>query len=104
NAIEPMCVPPDSPADRMVFSTKTTNCPAGWFPVNIQGENMGPISVVTAAAQSSDPAFEDLVHRVGTQNTVNMAKAFGVNTALVSKGGSGLQEKVGQVGMALGTA
>jgi membrane peptidoglycan carboxypeptidase len=104
NAIEPMCVPPDSPAFQRTFSTETTNCPPGWFPVDIPGENMGPVSVVTAAAQSSDPAFEDLVHRVGTQNTINMAKAFGVNTAPVSQGGSGLQLKVGQVGMALGTA
>jgi membrane peptidoglycan carboxypeptidase len=104
NGIEPMCVPPDSPADRMVFSTESTNCPPGWFPVDIPGENMGPVSVVTAAAQSSDPAFEDLVHRVGTQNTINMAKAFGVNVAPVSQGGSGLQLKVNQVGMALGTA
>ena len=73
----------------MTFSTETTNCPAGWFPVNIQGENMGPISVVTAAAQSSDPAFEDLVHRAGTEATINMAKAFGVNIAPRRKGGSG---------------
>ena len=105
NAIEPMCVPPDfTETDRMTLSTKTTNCPAGWFPVNIQGENMGAISVVTAAAQSSDPAFEDLVHRAGTQNTINIAKAFGVNVAPTSQGGSGLQGKVNQVGMALGTA
>jgi membrane peptidoglycan carboxypeptidase len=105
NAIEPMCVPPDSQPS--TFSTVSTNCPAGWFPVNIPGEAMGGtngISVVTAAAQSSDPAFEDLEHRVGTQNTINMAKAFGVNVADASKGGSGLQAKVGQVGMALGTA
>jgi membrane peptidoglycan carboxypeptidase len=105
NAIEPMCVPPDS--QPLTFSTVSTNCPAGWFPVNIPGEAMGGtngISVVTAAAQSSDPAFEDLEHRVGTQNTINMAKAFGVNVANASQGGSGLQAKVGQVGMALGTA
>jgi membrane peptidoglycan carboxypeptidase len=102
NGIEPMCVPPDSMPT--TFSTQTTNCPASWFPVDIPGENMGPVSVSQAAAQSSDPAFEDLVHRVGTQNTVNMARAFGVNVAPVSQGGSGLQLKVGQVGMALGTA
>ena len=102
NAIEPMCVPPDS--QPMTFSTKTTNCPAGWFPVNINGENMGPISVVTAAAQSSDPAFEDLIHRAGTAQTIAMAKAFGVNVASTKQGGSGLAGKIGQVGMALGTA
>jgi membrane peptidoglycan carboxypeptidase len=102
NAIEPMCVPPDS--QPMTFSSETTNCPAEWWPVNIQGENMGPISVVTAAAQSSDPAFEDLWHRVGGQQTVDMAKAFGVNVAPVDKGGSGLQLKVNEAGVALGTA
>jgi len=78
NAIEPMCVPPDSMPS--TFSTQTTNCPPSWFPVNILGENVGHgISVADAAAQSSDPAFEDLVHRAGTQATINMAKAFGVN-------------------------
>jgi membrane peptidoglycan carboxypeptidase len=102
NAIEPMCVPPDTMP--MTFSTQTTNCPPGWFPVNINGEQMGPINVTQAAAQSSDPAFEDLIHRAGTQATINMAKAFGVNVGPASLGGSGLQNKVGQVGMALGTA
>jgi membrane peptidoglycan carboxypeptidase len=102
NAIEPMCVPPDSMPS--TFSTQTTNCPPSWFPVNILGENVGHgISVADAAAQSSDPAFEDLVHRAGTQATINMAKAFGVNVGN-APGGSGLQAKVGQVGMALGTA
>jgi membrane peptidoglycan carboxypeptidase len=103
NGIEPMCVPPDSsPVFRSAFSTATTNCPAG-FEVNIPGENSGPLGVQKAAAISSDPAFEDLVHRVGTQKTVDMAKAFGVNVADGPQG-SGLQRKVGEVGMALGIA
>jgi membrane peptidoglycan carboxypeptidase len=102
NGIEPMCVPPDTMPDQL--STETTNCPPDWFPVDIAGENMGAVSVAQAAAQSSDPAFEDLIHRAGTQNTINMAKAFGVNVGPTSQGGSGLQDKVGQVGMALGTA
>jgi len=97
NGIEPMCVPPDSQPGTL--STKTTNCPASWFPVNIPGENSGPLNVTQAAAESSDPAFEDLIHRAGTQKTINLAKAFGVNTAA-----SGLQAKVGQVGLALGIA
>jgi membrane peptidoglycan carboxypeptidase len=107
NGIEPMCVPPDSPAfQRTLSTTQTTTCPtgAGWYPVDIPGENMGPVSVAQAAAQSSDPAFEDLWHRVGGQSTVNMAKAFGVNVAPVSQGGSGLQSKVNEAGMALGIA
>jgi len=103
NGIEPMCVPPDStPVFRSAFSTATTNCPTG-FEVNIPGENSGPLSVQKAAAISSDPAFEDLVHRVGTQKTVDMAKSFGVNVADGPQG-SGLQRKVGEVGMALGIA
>ena len=37
NAIEPMCVPPDyTESDRLTLSTETTNCPEGWFPVNIR--------------------------------------------------------------------
>ena len=96
NGIEPMCVPPDTQPNTL--STKTTTCPPSWFLVNIPGENSGPLSVTKAAAESSDPAFEDLIHRAGTQATVNMAKAFGVNTKA-----SGLQAKVGEVGLALGT-
>jgi membrane peptidoglycan carboxypeptidase len=98
NGIEPMCIPPDTtPALRDTWSTETTNCPPDWFPVNIAGENSGPLSVPKAAAISSDPAFEDLIHKAGTQATINMAKAFGVNTTL-----SGLQSKVHEVGLALG--
>ncbi|MGO9294981.1 MAG: transglycosylase domain-containing protein [Streptosporangiaceae bacterium] len=102
NAIEPMCVPPDTMP--LTLSLQSVNCPAGYFPVNIAGENMGAVSVPKAAALSSDPAFEDLVHRAGTQNTINLAKSLGVDVASTAKGGSGLQDKVGQVGMALGTA
>jgi membrane peptidoglycan carboxypeptidase len=102
NGIEPMCVPPDNPpSSAMTLSTQTTNCPAGWFPVNIQGENSGPLSVQKAAAISSDPGFEDLIHRAGTQATIDMAKKFGVD---ISTSASGLQSKVGQVGLALGIA
>jgi membrane peptidoglycan carboxypeptidase len=43
------------------------------------GDNsQGPITVVNAAANSSDPAFADLAHKVGIQNVINMAEAFGV--------------------------
>jgi membrane peptidoglycan carboxypeptidase len=104
NGIEPMCVPPDSPlSSQSALSTATTNCPAPGFEVNIPGEGSGPLSVQKAAAISSDPAFEDLVHKVGTRATVNMAKAFGVNVADGPQG-SGLASKVGEVGMALGIA
>ena len=104
NGIEPMCVPPDSTeASRLQLSTATTTCPSPGFEVNLPGENTGPLSVPKAAAVSSDPGFEDLVHRAGTQNTINMAKAFGVNTG-PSPNGSNLQNDAGEVGMALGIA
>jgi membrane peptidoglycan carboxypeptidase len=106
NAIEPMCIPPDTEPTVLstpptTYSTSLPNdgCPASDFPVNIAGENGGALSVQVAAASSSDPAFEDLIHRAGTQNTINMAKAFGVNTIA-----SGLQAKNGEVGIALGIA
>jgi membrane peptidoglycan carboxypeptidase len=102
NGIEPMCVPPDfTPQDRAMLSVQSTNCAPGFFPVNIGGENMGPLSVSEAAAASSDPGFEDLIHRAGTQATIDMAKSFGVNTAPFPAG-SGLQKKVNEVGLALG--
>jgi membrane peptidoglycan carboxypeptidase len=98
NGIEPMCIPPDtSLALQDTWSTETTNCPPGWFPVNIAGENSGPLSVSKAAAISSDPAFEDLIHKAGTLATIHMAKAFGVNTTA-----SGLQQQAHEVGLALG--
>jgi membrane peptidoglycan carboxypeptidase len=101
NGIEPMCVPPDSPqAMQLTLSTRTTNCPPGWFSVNIQGENSGRgLTVQNAAAISSDPGFEDLIHRAGTVPTINMANAFGVDTSA-----SGLQAKKHEVGLALGIA
>jgi membrane peptidoglycan carboxypeptidase len=39
-----------------------------------------PLPVNVAAAESSDPGFEDLLHRAGFQATINMAKAFGVGS------------------------
>jgi membrane peptidoglycan carboxypeptidase len=105
NGIEPMCVPPDStPQTRAELSLQTTNCPPSFFPVNIAGENSGRLTVPKAAAISSDPGFEDLIHRAGTQATINMAQKFGVDTSSGASGGSGLQSKVGEVGLALGIA
>jgi membrane peptidoglycan carboxypeptidase len=104
NAYEPMCVPQDSPlSSQLQLSAPTTNCPVG-FEVNIPGENMGALSVPQGAAVSSDPGFEDLVHRAGTQATIDMAKAFGVDVGGPAPhcSASGLQCKVHQVGIALG--
>jgi membrane peptidoglycan carboxypeptidase len=97
----PLWIPPDSTlADRMTLSSTTRPAnPVGWYNLPDPNENYGPISVAKAAALSSNSAFADLAHRVGTRNVVKMAAAFGVNAKL-----SGLVNEVGGVGMALGQA
>ena len=97
----PLWIPPDSTlADRMTLSRTTRPAnPVGWYNLPDPNENYGPISVAKAAALSSNSAFADLAHRVGTRNVVKMAAAFGVNAKL-----SGLVNEVGGVGMALGQA
>jgi membrane peptidoglycan carboxypeptidase len=79
------------------------------FPVsNDAGETIagtgpgGATSVTNALAQSSNTAYTDLAHRAGTRAIIDMAANMGVNIASFPNG-SGLQDKVGQVGMALGT-
>ena len=50
-----------------------------YFKFDEADENSGqPLPVNVAAAISSDPAFEDLAHRVGIDNVINMAALFGV--------------------------
>ena len=93
----PLWIPPDSepmtPASR-----SQADASSNWFEEqNDDNAEYGPMSVAQAEAQSSNTAFTDLIHRVGTQNVVNMAKQFGVNTVT-----SGLQGDEGHVGMALG--
>jgi len=101
NGFAPIWIPPDSTlADRMTLSSQSKPADAvGWYNLPDPAENYGPINTAKAAAVSSNSAFADLAHRVGTQNVVNMAKRFGVNTKL-----SGLNNEVGGVGMALGQA
>jgi membrane peptidoglycan carboxypeptidase len=65
--------------------------------------DMGPLTVQNAFAQSSNTAFTDLAHRVGTQNIINLAQDMGVNTQTYPNGSS-LQSYVNQIGLALGTA
>jgi membrane peptidoglycan carboxypeptidase len=98
----PLWIPPDTapttPAARSADQAAAESAKI----TNDDNEDFGPISVAQAEAQSSNTAFTDLIHRVGTQNVVNMAKQFGVNAAPLKEGGSGLQGTVGEVGMALG--
>jgi membrane peptidoglycan carboxypeptidase len=109
----PLCVPSDQyPQQRSVPATGPgrAGCPStpyGWHKFsNDPGDTGagGPQSVIYSTAQSLNTAYTDLTHRVGTQNVINTAKSFGVNTGPYPQVGSGLQSQVGQVGIALGTA
>ena len=79
----PIWIPPDwTETDRLALSSMTQPAnPYGYWEFNEQGENSGPLSVPKAAAISSDPAFEDLTHRVGVQNVLDMARNLGVGSA-----------------------
>ena len=101
NGYAPLWIPPDSTqAERMSLSSVTRPASSvGWYNLPDPSENFGPITVAKAAAVSSNSAFADLAHRVGTRNVVKMARAFGVDTKA-----SGLDNEVGGVGMALGQA
>ncbi len=103
NGYSPLWIPPVS--DPTTFASRSQPADsASWYEVgNDSGDgSMGPVSVVTASAVSLNTAYTDLYHRVaGTdgQNIVQMAQAFGVNTAA-----SGLDTMRDEVGTALGQA
>jgi membrane peptidoglycan carboxypeptidase len=109
NASPTLYVPQDSPPYNLMLSTTD---PAKALPSSFQVSNDGgevlsnkpggAISVQNALAQSSNTAFTDLAHRVGTGNIIQMAASMGVNIAKYPAG-SNLDQLVGQVGMALGT-
>jgi len=93
----PLWIPPDS-EPMTPASPSQADASSNWFQERNDGNaEYGAMSVADAEAQSSNTAFTDLIHRVGTQNVVNMAKEFGVNALE-----SGLQADIGHVGMALG--
>ena len=125
NANPYLCVPPDSPVTSQMALSKpnvvfngngdnaTLSCPSSessYFAVENDGGEVigdpkkgGGTNVQNALAQSSNTAFTDLTHRVTTSNVIKMAENFGVNIATYPAG-SGLTDKLGQVGLALGTA
>jgi membrane peptidoglycan carboxypeptidase len=82
NGFSPLWIPEgQSQADRLVLSSRTKPTDPGdqgWLPFNEASENSGALTVQKAAAISSDPAFEDLAHRVGVQNLIDMTKQFGI--------------------------
>jgi membrane peptidoglycan carboxypeptidase len=107
NGTSPLCIPPDNTAQsRMTFSKPERNhsCPTLWAPIPYDpATKPGPVTVAAATAASSNPAFVDLAHRVGTINVVRMAKSFGVSIGKFPQG-SNLSQMIGQTGIALGIA
>ncbi len=97
----PLWIPPDSEPTTPAARSQAQAVPESAKETNDDNESYGPMSVAQAEAQSSNTAFTDLIHRVGTQNVINMAKQFGVNTG-AAPAGSGLQSTNHEVGMALG--
>ncbi len=78
----PIWIPPDwTETDRLTLSAMSPPAnPYGYWEFNEPDENSGALSVPKAAAISSDPAFEDLTHRVGVQNVLDMARNLGVGS------------------------
>jgi membrane peptidoglycan carboxypeptidase len=101
----PLYVPPDSP-NAMAMTLSTTDkakAASNWFKVNNDDfKGHGPMNPQDALAISSNTAYTDLAHRVGTANIVALAKAMGVNVGAYPDGSS-LKSKIGEVGLALGT-
>ncbi|MHB1876201.1 MAG: transglycosylase domain-containing protein [Streptosporangiaceae bacterium] len=106
NAYWPLCIPPDTmPNVSSKVGATQAQCPAGWAwsgPDPMPG-TPGPLPVYLATAYSSNPAYMDLAHKVGTANIITLAQNLGVNISPYPNG-SGLTNDVGQVGIALGIA
>jgi membrane peptidoglycan carboxypeptidase len=104
NANSPLWVPLATQPDTL-SATDAQHALPGSFKVNNDDfKGHGGLDAQAALAISSNTAYTDLAHKVGTQAIINIAGQFGVDTSNYSKGGSGLQGLHGQVGMALGTA
>ncbi len=103
NGYSPICVPPETMPMTESRRGSPTNCPPEWLGVDYDPVVEGPVSVSKAAALSSNAAFEDLTHRVGTSPIIRLAQNFGVNISPAPEG-SGLTDDVGKIGIALGIA
>ncbi len=114
NGYSPLCVPPETQGMTLSKRGSAASCVkdgVGWLPVGYDPVVEGPTTVAKAAALSSNAAFEDLAHRVGTKPIIRMAKSFGVNIGHAYNAkvypngdGSGLRDDVGKIGIALGIA
>ena len=106
NGYGPLWVPPDSSqATRDMYSATSAAqaAPESYKITNDSNASYGPVTVQLATAASVNTAYTDLIHKVGTASVIQMAQAFGVNTA-ASPDGSNLANELGQTGMTLGTA
>ncbi len=101
NGYSPIWIPPDwNETDRLTLSAQSPPAnPYGYWEFNEPNENSGPLNVPKAAAISSDPAFEDLTHRVGVQNVLDMARNLGV----APKEMTGLESQFGPHGTNAGS-
>lgn len=83
NSHSPLCIPPDyTETLRLQLSKQTRHCPTpdGYWQFDENTENTpNNLTVTGATATSNDPAFEDLIHRTGVQQVINMAARLGVS-------------------------
>jgi membrane peptidoglycan carboxypeptidase len=81
----PICIPPadDGYTDQRMLSTfGNANCDTsnGFYALNQPGENYKQsLTVPAATALSSNPAYEDLIHRTSVYAVLKMAKTLGVS-------------------------
>ncbi len=90
NTHSPLCIPPadDTEALRLQLSKQTMKCPTnlGYYLLvepseNTPGRNL---TVPYATAQSNNAAYEDLIHRTGVNNVIEMAQRLGVSPATIA--------------------
>jgi len=96
NADSPLWVPPHTLGNVLSTTDKTKKAPASYEVTNDDFQNHGGLNAQDALAISSNTAYSDLAHRVGTQNIINLAEQMGVD------GKDYLQQYQGAVGLALG--
>jgi len=92
NSHQTLCIPPaDWPGAQGIayqhqkssWSIAHCNTHIGYYLLNQPGEINHPLKVPLATAYSSNPAFEDLIHRTGVYPVLDMAGKLGVNPSTV---------------------
>ncbi|HEX4832380.1 MAG TPA: transglycosylase domain-containing protein [Trebonia sp.] len=106
NADSPLYVPQDTgPYQYDLSTTDKSKALPGAYPVNNDDfTNHGGLNAQVALQISSNTAYSDLAHRVGTENVINLAAQMGVDVDSYTKGGSNLENLRDEVGLALGIA